>query len=334
MQIRDRVIVITGASAGVGRATARAFAARGARLGLIAREPEALHKTCAEIEAAGGTAIALPADMADADAVFDAARRCEDLLGPIDIWINNAMATVFSTVEDISPAEFQRVTAVTYLGCVHGTLAALQGMRERNRGVIVQVGSALAYRGIPLQAAYCGAKHAIRGFSDALRTELLHTHSGIHLTAVHLPAINTPQFDWARSHRAMQPRPVAPVYRPEIAAHAILHAARYPKREYWLGGRTPLMILANMLAPGLLDRILARIAFKGQAADRPVLPGREDNLFSPVHGLHRVDGPFEAEARNRSYLFPAPATRMAALLAVGLGAGAIGALIGRSLKRR
>src|SRR5690606_8404563 len=211
-----------------------------------------------------------PLDVADAEAVFRAAEECEAQLGPIDVWVNNAMATVFSRVEDLTPEEVRRVTEVTYLGYVHGTMAALRHMRGRDRGVIVQVGSALAYRGIPLQAAYCGAKHAIRGFTDSLRTELHHNGSNIKLTAVHLPAVNTPQFDWARTHEPEAPRPVAPVFKAEAAARAIVHAARYPRREYWLGGSTSLVILANTLLPGFLDRYLAANALEGQHRDEPV----------------------------------------------------------------
>jgi short-subunit dehydrogenase len=246
------VVVITGATAGVGRATALAFARRGAKLGLIARDEAALEDTRAEVAALGAEAETASLDVADAEAVARAADAFENSLGPIDVWVNNAMVTIFSSVEDLTAEEIARVTDVTYLGTVHGTLAALKHMRPRNRGVIVQVGSSLAYRGIPLQAAYCAAKHAVRGFTDSLRVELRQAHSNIHVTAVHLPAINTPQFDWARTRRQKQPRPVAPVFTPEAAAEAIVHAAEHLQREHWLGGMTPVTILANAVFPGLI----------------------------------------------------------------------------------
>ena len=332
--LRDRTAVVTGASAGVGRAVALELARQGARVGLIAREPQALQALQAEIEAAGGTALCLPADVSDEEAVFEAARRVESELGPIDLWINNAMATVVGRVTETTPAEVRRVTEVTYLGYVHGTLAALQHMGPRDRGVIVQVGSALAYRGIPLQAAYCAAKHAIRGFTDSLRTELLHDGSSIQLTAVHLPAINTPQFDWSRTHRKQAPRPVAPVYAPEVAARAVLKAARHPQREVWLGINTPLMILADMLAPSLLDRYLARAALSGQDADFPVSADRQDNLFTPAPGKHRLAGSFGDEARGSGHGYPSGVSRVAALLlACGLSAAA-GALAARHWRAR
>lgn len=329
--LKGRVVVITGASAGVGRASARAFARAGARVALIARDPEGLESARAEIASFGGQAIAFAADVADADAIFAAARDCEAQLGPIDFWVNNAMATVFSPITDLSPDEVRRVTEVTYLGCVHGTMAALRHMGPRNRGVIVQVGSALAYRGIPLQAAYCAAKHAMRGFTDSLRTELRHANSGIQVTMVHLPAINTPQFDWARTHRKMLPRPVAPVYKPTVAANAVLRAARDPRREYWLGGMTPLMILANMLFPGLLDRHLANSAVEGQERPQKVPAGRPDNLFKPLSGAHRTDGAFSGEARSHGSLMPAPQTRVGAAVGACLVAGLVGVALGTRL---
>lgn len=325
MSLSGKVAVVTGASAGVGRAVALLLAAQGAKVGLIARDEDALQALRAEIEAAGGEALCLALDVADAEAVLAAAQQCEDRLGPIGIWINNAMATVVGRVVDTAPEEFRRVTEVTYLGYVHGTIAALRHMAPRNCGVIVQVGSGLAYRGIPLQAAYCGAKHAIRGFTDALRTELLHDGSAVALTAVHLPAVNTPQFDWSRTRRQQAPRPVAPVYRPDAAARAIVHAARRPHREYWLGVNTPLMILGNMLAPAWLDRYLAQRAFAGQDADWRVTSQRQDNLFEPVPGLHRTNGSFAGEARANAVAFPAEYTRVGALVLV-CGASAAAAL--------
>ncbi|HEX2018726.1 MAG TPA: SDR family oxidoreductase [Aurantimonas sp.] len=329
--LKGRVVVITGASAGVGRATALAFAAAGAKLALIARDRDALEATRAELASTGAEAIILPLDVADADAVFAAARDCEARLGPIDVWVNNAMATVFSPVKDLTPEEVRRVTEVTYLGNVHGTMAALRHMRERDRGVIVQVGSSLAYRGIPLQSAYCGAKHAIRGFTDSLRTELDHSGSGIRITAVHLPAINTPQFDWARTHRRKMPRPVAPVFAPAVAARAIVHAARRPTREYWLGRMTPLVIFGNMLFPGFMDRYLARQAVDGQARARDVPTDHLDNLFRPVTSGHRTEGSFGDEAQPDALLISAPKARAALAVGLCLVGGLAGAAIGASL---
>ncbi len=329
-----KVVVVTGGSAGVGRATALLFAARGAKVALIARDRAGLEDARAEIEAAGGEAAVFPADVANAEAVFDSASACEEQLGPVDIWVNNAMATVFSPVHDLAADEVRRVTEVTYLGYVHGTLAALRQMRPRNRGVIVQVGSALAYRGIPLQAAYCGAKHAIRGFTDSLRTELEHEGSGIQVTAVHLPAINTPQFDWARTHDQAQPRPVAPVYAPEAAAKAIVRAARQPAREVWLGGSTPATILGNALAPALMDRYLASQAVDGQRRDAPAQGDRADNLFEPVPGKHRTRGSFGDEARRGPMRMPGPAARGGALVATCVLAAAAGLALGLRMAGR
>ena len=250
-----QTVVITGASAGVGRATAHRFAQAGARIGLVSRDRRSLNKVKSEVEALGGTAMAAALDVADAPALLAAADKFSDAFGPIDIWINDAMATVFSPVADIEPEEFKRVTEVTYLGCVYGTQAALHHMLGRDRGVIVQVGSALAYRGIPLQAAYCGAKYAIRGFTDSLRSELIHNGSDIKLTMVDLPAVNTPQFDWARTHLPRQPRPVPPVVQPEAIADVIYCASLRPKREYWVGQSTLKAILGNIARAGGALRI-------------------------------------------------------------------------------
>ncbi len=281
----------------------------------------------------GGTAAVAAVDVADADELFKAAEKLEAELGPVDIWVNDAMVTVFSPFTEITPDEFKRVTEVSYLGFVYGTMAALRLMRPRNRGAIVQVGSALAYRGIPLQAAYCGAKFAIRGFTNSLRTELMHEKSGIHLTMVHLPAVNTPQFDWARTHMARQPRPVAPVFQPEVVANTIYKAAHERKREIWLGRSTIEIVLGNFLAPALLDRYLARTAFKGQSTRRKVAANRRDNLMRPVHELHRTRGSFGREAESRALAMPGPATRVAAAAAGVLAAGLIGALVGRLSSR-
>jgi NAD(P)-dependent dehydrogenase (short-subunit alcohol dehydrogenase family) len=292
--------VVTGASAGVGRAVVQALARRGWRLALIAREPSALDATRLEAEALGAPqAIALPADMADADAVFVAADQAAARLGGIDLWINDAMVTVFAPVAEITPEEFRRVTEVTYLGAVHGTMAALRHMRPRGRGTIVQVGSALSYRAIPLQAAYCGAKFALRGFTDALRCELLHEGSRIRLTMVQLPAVNTPQFDWARSRMPRRAQPVPPIHQPEAVAEAICRAAETAPREVWVGGASLQAIIGGMLAPGLLDRLLAKRAYGGQMTREPVPAEPPDNLFSPVPGLHAAHGRFDRRARGR-----------------------------------
>jgi short-subunit dehydrogenase len=329
----SETVVITGASAGVGRATALRFGKAGARVGLIARDAEALDDVKREIESAGGQAVVAAADVSDAEALFAGAQTLETALGPIDIWINDAMVTVFSPVSEITPEEFRRVTEVTYLGFVHGTMAALRLMRPRNRGTIVQVGSALAYRGIPLQAAYCGAKFAIRGFTNSLRTELLHDNSDIHVTMVHLPAVNTPQFDWARTHMAKQPRPVAPVFQPETAAEGIYKAAHMRRREHWLGQSSAEVILSNMLMPALLDRYLAHTAYEGQSIDKPVTHRRQDNLTHPVHRLHRTHGSFGDEASKSAYALPGPATRLAVAAAGVVCAGVLGAVVGRIASR-
>jgi NADP-dependent 3-hydroxy acid dehydrogenase YdfG len=323
---RARTVVITGASAGVGRATVHRFARAGARIGLIARDRQALNEVKSEVEALGGTAVIAPLDVADAEAVFDAADMFADTLGPIDVWINDAMVTVFSPLTDMTAAEFKRVTEVTYLGCVHGTKAALRHMLPRNSGVIVQVGSALAYRGIPLQSAYCGAKHAIRGFTDSLRCELIHNRSRIKLTMVELPAVNTPQFDWARTHLPRRPRPVPPVVQPEAIADAIYRASLRPKREYWLGGSTLEAILGNMALPGFLDHLLARKAYDGQMTRARVASRRRDNLIRPIHDLHSTHGSFDRESRATVSLVSGETARIGAFLfagAIAFGAGAL-----------
>jgi short-subunit dehydrogenase len=322
---RPETVIITGASAGIGRATAHRFARAGARIGLIARDEASLNEVKREVEERGGEAMIAPADVSDAKALISAAETLAVGLGRIEVWVNDAMATVFSPVSEMTPEEFRRVTEVTYLGFVHGTMAALKLMKPFGRGTIVQVGSALAYRGIPLQAAYCGAKFAIRGFTDSLRTELIHDGSRIHVTIVHLPAVNTPQFDWARTHMPSQPRPVAPVYQPEVAARAIFRAAHERKREYWLGLSTVELILANMLGPEFLDRYLARRVWSGQSTGRPVASTRRDNLDAPVSALHRTHGSFDGEASNRAYDLPGPGTRMAVTAAGAICAALVGA---------
>jgi short-subunit dehydrogenase len=327
-------VIITGASAGIGRATVHRFAKAGAQIGLIARDESALNDVKKEVEELGGVAAVAPADVSDAQAVFEAADKLQSSLGPVDVWINDAMVTVFSLFVDMTPEEYHRVTEVTYLGFVHGTMAALRLMRPRDRGTVVQVGSALGYRGIPLQAAYCGAKHAIRGFTDSVRCELIHDNSKIHLTMVNLPAVNTPQFDWARTHMGTQPRPVAPVFQPEVVADAIYKAAHQRKREYWLGLSSAEVILANMFGPAYLDRYLARNVYDGQTTGKPLASGRRDNLDQPVPALHRTRGSFGAEASTYAVDLPGPATRLAVVAAGLVCAGLVGLAVGRGLARR
>lgn len=294
------VVVITGASAGVGRATARAFARMGARIGLLARGKDGLEGARAEVEADGGEALAIPTDVAHSDEVEAAADAIEKQFGPIDVWVNNAMTTIFSPLKDITPDEFKRATDVTYLGTVYGTMAALKRMYPRDRGTIVQVGSALAYRSIPLQAPYCGAKHAIRGFTDSLRSELIHDHSQIHLTMVQMPALNTPQFNWCKTRLPRHPQPVPPIFQPEVAAEAIVWAAHHKRREVYVGGPTVKAIEANKIAPGLLDLYLARTCYDGQQTDEPISPNRPNNLFEPVAGDPGAHGIFDSRAYDNS----------------------------------
>jgi short-subunit dehydrogenase len=325
------VVVITGASAGVGRATARAFAARGAKIGLVARNRKALEAARAEVEARGGEAVVAIADVADPDAVERAAALVEQTFGPIDVWINNAMASVLGPIKDIPPDEFRRVTEVTYLGVVHGTQAALRRMLPRDRGVIVQVGSTLAYRGIPLQAPYCAAKHAVQGFHDALRSELLHDGSGVQVTMVNLPAVNTPQFRWIRNHMPRKAQPFGTIFEPEVAARAIVWASEHPRRELNVGWGTTQAIVANAFAPELLDRYLARVGFDNQQGSEPDDPDRPDNLFSPVAGDAGAHGVFGEQARTTSPQLWANTHRgvLAAAVAGLAIVGLAGALFGR-----
>jgi short-subunit dehydrogenase len=297
---RGRVVVVTGASAGVGRAAAREFARRGCDVALLARNGEALDNARAEVESQGRRALAIPLDMSDADAVESAAFAIESQLGPIDVWVNNAMVTVFSPVTLLRPEEVRRVTEVTYLGTVNGTLSALRRMVSRGRGTIVQVGSALAYRSIPLQAPYCGAKSAIRGFTDSLRTELLHSGSRVRVTMVQMPALNTPQFDWCRARVARKPQPVPPIFEPEVAARAIVWASRHRRREVFVGTSTVAAIWGNRLIAPLLDRYLARTAFRAQLAPEPIEPNRRDNLWQTVPGDHGAHGRFADRASSHS----------------------------------
>ncbi len=294
------VVVVTGASAGVGRAAAHAFARRGACVCLVARGLEGLEDARREVESLGGTAIVVQADVAEHGQVEAAAERCERELGPIDIWVNNAMATVFARFADVSPEEYRRATEVTYLGAVHGTMAALRRMIPRDRGAVVQVGSALSYRAIPLQSAYCGAKFAIRGFTDSVRTELMHDGSRVWITMVQLPALNTPQFNWCRTHLREHPQPVPPIFQPEVAAEAIYWAAHHRRRELDVGGSAVKAIVGNKLAPRLADRYLARTGFDAQQVQGLPVNGRRDNLFAPDPGAAATHGMFDDRARGRS----------------------------------
>ena len=297
---KGKVVVVTGASAGVGRAVATEFARQGAHIGLIARGQERLEAAKHEIEELGGKAVVLPADVANAQQVEQAAERTEQELGPIDIWVNDAMTTIFAPFLQITPEEFKRATEVTYLGQVYGTMAALKRMRARNRGSIVQVGSALAYRSIPLQSAYCGAKHAIVGFTDSIRSELLHDRSEVHITAVMLPAMNTPQFSWCRTRLPRHPQPVPPIFQPEVAARAIVWAATHKRREVYVGWPTVKAIYGNDLAPAYADRYLAKNGFGSQQTSEPVAPDRPDNLFQPVEGQYSAHGIFDDRAKSFS----------------------------------
>jgi NAD(P)-dependent dehydrogenase (short-subunit alcohol dehydrogenase family) len=300
------VVVVTGASAGVGRATARRFAQRGAAVALLARGEKGLAGAAEEVRSAGGTPLVVPVDVAEHKEVFAAADRVERELGPIDTWVNAAFGTVFAPIMEITPEEYRRVTDVTYLGYVYGTKAALERMLPRDRGTIVHVGSALAYRGIPLQSAYCAAKHAIQGFHDSLRAELLHQGSNVRSTMVQLPAVNTPQFDWVLSRLPRQPQPVPPIYQPELIARGIVYAADHPRRrEYWIGGSTVATMIGNKFGAGLLDRYLARTGFDAQQTDEPAQPDRPVNLWKPADGPSGRDfgahGRFDDRSSTRSY---------------------------------
>jgi NAD(P)-dependent dehydrogenase (short-subunit alcohol dehydrogenase family) len=321
-----KVIAVTGASAGVGRAVVRRFARDGARLGLIARGRERLEAAAAEVEQLGGQALVLPLDVSDAEAVDEAAAQIEERFGPLDVWVNNAMATVFARVDQIEPDEFRRATEVTYLGYVWGTQAALRRMLPRNRGTIVQVGSALAYRAIPLQAPYCAAKHAVKGFTESLRTELMHQGSNVRVTMVQLPAQNTPQFSWGRAKLPRQPQPVPPIFEPEVAAQAIVHAAEHPRREMLVGWPTVKAVYGERIAPWLGDRVLARQGFEAQQTDEPLPEERPGNLFEPVPGDFAAHGRFDDESKPRSWLLEVDLRRKPIAVAAGLGALAAAAL--------
>jgi NAD(P)-dependent dehydrogenase (short-subunit alcohol dehydrogenase family) len=333
-----QVVVITGASGGIGRATARLYGARGAKVALLARGEDGLDGAAKDVEAAGGQALPIPTDTADYDQVDGAAGHVEDALGPIDVWINDAFTSVFAPFSRISPEEYARVTAVSYLGFVYGTRAALDRMLPRNRGTVVQVGSALAYRGIPLQTAYCGAKHAIQGFHEALRCELLHERSGVRVTMVQMPAVNTPQFDWVLSRMPRHAQPVAPIYQPEVAARAVAYAADHPRRrEYWVGASTAGTLIANAVAPGLLDRYLARTGYSSQQTGRRRDPDAPVNLWQPADSQHGHDFGAHGDFGSRSHRRSAQvwASQHHGLLAAGaaLTAAATSAGVGRRRSR-
>jgi short-subunit dehydrogenase len=328
------VVVITGASAGVGRATVRAFAKRGAHIGLLARGVKGLEGAREDAERLGGKGLVLPTDVADAKQVEAAAQKVEETFGPIDVWVNDAMTSVFSPLKEMTPEEFHRVTEVTYLGAVYGTMAALKRMLPRDRGTIVQVGSALGYRSIPLQAAYCGAKAAIRGFTDSLRSELIHDHSNVHVTVVDLPGVNTPQFSWVKSRLPNKAQPVPPIYQPEVPAAAIYWAAHHRRRELYVGLPTVKAIEGNKVVRGLLDEYLAKKAYSGQQTSEPRDPNRPDNLWKPLDGEdghdHGAHGSFDS--RSRSFSPEAWASRNREWLGV-LAASVAGLGLGLKLRK-
>jgi short-subunit dehydrogenase len=301
-KIKPEIVVITGASAGIGRATARRFAKDSARIGLLARGTEGLEGARRDVEALGGKALLIPTDVSSPEQIEAAAFMVEERFGPIDIWINNAMASVFSPVKEMLPEEYRRVTEVTYLGYVYGTLSALKRMLPRDRGTIVQVGSALAFRGIPLQSAYCGAKHAVQGFTESVRTELLHDHSNVWVTMVHLPASNTPQFNWVKTRLPRKPQPYPPVFQPEVPAEAIYYAAHHRRREMFVGWPTLKTVIGNRLVPGYVDRVLADTGYEGQQYDGLVEPDRQDNLWNAVPMDFGAHGDFDQRAKSFSFL--------------------------------
>ena len=301
---KAEVVVVTGASAGVGRAIARAFAKRGAHIGLLARGHDGLEGAQRDVEQLGGRAIIIPTDVADADQVEAAATKVEETFGPIDIWVNDAMASVFSPAKEMKPEEYKRVTEVTYLGTVYGTLAALRRMLPRDQGRIIQIGSALAYRGIPLQSAYCGSKHAIQGFTESVRSELLHDKSNVKITMVQLPAVNTPQFGWVKSRLPHKAQPVPPIYQPEVIADAVTWVADHYRRQLYIGWSTVKVIQGNKVLPWYGDRYLAKTGYKSQQTSEPETPDRPNNLWQPVdgdHGDYGAHGTFDARARDKSW---------------------------------
>ena len=324
------VVVVSGASAGLGRAIVRAFAREGAHIGLLARGRDGLEGARRDVEALGGKALVIPVDVADAERIEQAAEAVEREFGPIDIWINNAMVSVFSPVKKMKPDEYKRVTEVTYLGVVYGTLAALKRMLTRDRGVIIQVGSALAYRGIPLQSAYCAAKHAIQGFHDSLRSELIHDKSNVRVTMVQLPAMNTPQFSWVKSRLPRKPQPVPPIYQPEVGAQAVLFAARNDRREMYVGYPTVEAIIGDKISPGFADWYLARNGYDAQQTNEPVEPDRRDNLWEPVPGDHGAHGTFGDRATPSSpQLWVSMNRKWLGIAGAGLAGLVLGALINK-----
>lgn len=318
-----KVVVVTGASAGLGRAIVREFAKEGANIALIARGKDGLKEAKREVELMGGKAVIFPVDVADATAVDQAAEETERVLGPIDVWVNNAMTSVFSPVSEMKPEEYKRVTEVTYLGQVYGALSALKRMKPRNKGSIVFVGSALAYRGIPLQSAYCASKHAVEGFYDSLRTELIHDGSDIKTCMVQLPAMNTTQFGFVKNKLPNKPRPMGKIYEPEIAAKAIVYASKHNRREIFVGGPTLKAIIGNKIAPWYADQVLAKNGYEGQMTNEPEDPQRNDNLWEPLPGDHGAHGPFTAKAKTfspQAWLTTHPNTLLvSATIAAGLG---------------
>src|SRR5205814_3923119 len=328
MNDASEVVVITGASAGVGRATARRFAKDGAQIALLARGRDGLEAARKEVEEFGGRAIVVTVDVGDADQVEAAAAQIERELGKIDIWINNAMVSIFSPIKQMTPEEFRRVMEVTFLGSVYGTLAALKRMLPRDRGMIVQVGSALSYRAMPLQSAYCAAKHAMRGFTDSLRCELIHDKSNVRVTMVQLPALNTPQFGWVKTRLPRKAQPVPPIFQPEVAAEAIYFAAHHPRREFYVAWPSWKAIVANKFIPGLIDRLLARAGYDSQQYDGAEDPNRPNNLWQPVPGDHGAHGAFDARARSWSpQLWTSEHRTLVALAAIALGISGLIALL-------
>jgi short-subunit dehydrogenase len=316
----SKVVVVTGAGAGVGRASVEEFARQGYDVALLSRDEDRLARAAGQLQARyGARTLAISTDVADPGAVESAASRIEEELGPIDVWVNVAMATVFAPVSKLTALEFERGTKVTYLGQVHGTMAALSRMRTRNRGTIVNVGSALAYRSVPLQSIYCGAKFAIRGFTDALRSEIIHDKLDVHLTMVDLPAMNTPQFDWALNKMGKKAKPVAPIFEPEVAARAIFFAATHRRRQIWVGFPTVKAILANRIAPGLIDKYLATAGYKGQLTDEALAADAPANLFEPVPGAYGAHGRFDSQSKTRSWQMFTERHRAAFWTAAGIG---------------
>ncbi len=333
LHLKKQVVVVTGASAGLGRAIAREFARSGARIGLLARGKDGLEGARRDVESLGGEALAIEVDVSDADKVAAAAQQVEDHFGPIDVWVNNAMNSVFSPFKEMTPEEYRLVTEVTYLGQVYGTMAALKKMLPRNHGAIVLVGSALAYRGIPLQAAYCGAKHGIQGFFESLRTELIHDKSKVSLSMVQLPAMNTTQFGFVKSRLPKKPRPMGTIYEPEIAAKAVVYAAKHGKREVYVGYPTWQTIVGNKFIPDGLDHYLAKIGYKGQQTDQPEDPNRQNNLWEPIPGDHGAHGNFAAQSWDFSPQFWAATHQWITIagitaITVGLGVGLVRKMLG------